>query len=210
MDATPREHVVCIHGIWMLGAEMGLLRRRLRLAGFSASQFRYPSLRKTPDSNARALAAYVAARPEPVVHLVAHSLGGLLAHRAVAQEQLALGGRVVLLGSPVRGSEVARHTAQSRWLRWSLGQSATALADRHDPVWPAGIPVGVIAGTYSLGLGKLLSPLARPNDGTVAVAETEITGAACRELPVTHMGLVFNPEVAAETVRFLRTGRFSD
>lgn len=209
MDAAPREHVVCIHGIWMLGVEMGLLRRRLRQSGFSASQFHYPSLSQSPAENARALAAYVAARPEPVVHLVAHSLGGMLVLESMAQGGMALRGRVVLLGAPVRGSEVARHTAQNRWLRWSLGKAAALLAAEHRPVWRSETPLGVIAGTHSLGLGKLLSPLVSPNDGTVALVETEIAGAARRNLAVTHMGLVFNPEVAAETIRFLRTGRFS-
>lgn len=210
MDAAVREHVVCIHGIWMLGAEMGLLRRRLRLAGFSASQFHYPSLSQSPASNARALAAYVAARPEPVVHLVAHSLGGMLVVEAMQQGEMALRGRVVLLGSPVRGSQVARHTGKNRWLRWSLGKAADLLAAEHAPAWRSEASLGVIAGTHSVGLGKLLSPLDSPNDGTVAVAETEIAGAVRRNLPVTHMGLVFNPAVAEETVCFLRSGRFSE
>ena len=52
--------------------------------------------------------------------------------------------------------------------------------------------------------------LPRPNDGTVAVDETQVPDQTDTiTLPVTHTGLLFSAGVARQVVRFLATGRFS-
>jgi hypothetical protein len=71
-------------------------------------------------------------------------------------------------------------------------------------------PLGVIAGNRSLGIGRLFARFSEPNDGTVAVRETQLDGAADRiTLPVSHLGMMASPEVASQTAHFLREGRFS-
>ena len=72
------EVVVLIHGLFMSGREMALLRRQLTVAGFSTRQFSYPSVRVSPAVAARLLGDFVAGIEAPVVHYVAHSLGGLV------------------------------------------------------------------------------------------------------------------------------------
>ena len=69
--------------------------------------------------------------------------------------------------------------------------------------------LGIIAGTAPYGLGRLLGPFEGDHDGTVAVAETQLDGAAdVRLLPVTHTGMWLSREVADCVARFLKTGRF--
>ncbi|HRP98005.1 MAG TPA: alpha/beta fold hydrolase, partial [Rhodocyclaceae bacterium] len=73
------EAVVLVHGLWMRGIVFALQRRRLARRGFAVHAFSYPSMRGTLAANARALAAFVAGVAGTRVHLVGHSLGGVIA-----------------------------------------------------------------------------------------------------------------------------------
>ena len=76
--------------------------------------------------------------------------------------------------------------------------------------WRHPAPLGVVAGSQSLGLGRLVGSLPAPNDGTVAVAETRLDGATDMVvLPVSHVGLLLSEAVVAATACFLDHGAFS-
>ncbi len=145
-----------------------------------------------------------------VVHVVAHSLGGLVACEAFASHADLPMGRVLLLGAPVRGSRAAREVA-ARWYGPSmLGSLAVAeLARERDCAWRSSREVGVIAGSLSVGLGRVFADLPQPNDGTVCVEETVLSGASAQlVLDVSHTGMLLSSAVAAAAVQFLSTGRF--
>ena len=144
------------------------------------------------------------------VHLVAHSLGGLIALEALATERELPPGRVVLLGSPVQGSRAARAVAS-----WSLGAqilgalAVSQLTRAPGRAWDLEREVGLIAGSRSAGVGRFLADLPVPNDGTVAVDETRMSGAAAhRVLDVSHIGMLMSQAVATSVATFLREGRF--
>jgi len=68
----------------------------------------------------------------------------------------------------------------------------------------------MIAGTKSFGLGFFTGGLERPNDGTVAVSETDHPRLTDRlTLPVTHTGMLYSKTVARQAAEFLRHGRFA-
>jgi len=70
--------------------------------------------------------------------------------------------------------------------------------------------VGVIAGTFGMGLGAVIEDLPKPNDGTVAVEETRLPGIRDHlEVAVSHTGLLVSPLVASQTAYFLRHGEFA-
>jgi pimeloyl-ACP methyl ester carboxylesterase len=145
-----------------------------------------------------------------VVHVVAHSLGGLVACEAFASHAGLPTGRVVLLGAPVRGSRAAREVA-ARWYGPSmLGSFAVAeLARERECVWRSSREVGVIAGSLSVGIGRVFAELTQPNDGTVCVDETALPGASeLLVLDVSHTGMLLSSAVAVATATFLATGRF--
>ena len=122
--------VVLIHGFWLNPAWMAPLGRRLARRGLVPWHLRYATMRRDLDEAAARLARCVQAlrRPDGArVHLVGHSLGGLVALRALARGVDLGGGRVVLLGCPVRGSGVARHF-RARRLGWIMGAMADPLA----------------------------------------------------------------------------------
>ena len=200
--------MVCVHGLWMTGLEMTLLRRRLRACGFEVRQFRYPSVRRAPAENAARLARFVAGLQADIVHFVAHSLGGIVVLHLLARQADLPPGRVVMLGTPLRGSRVARRAAAIPPLRWLLGRSLEQGLLGDHPPWPAGRELAMIAGTSGRGFGRLLLPsLPKPHDGTVAVDETD---APCvrqhLQVPASHFGMLFSAPVAARVCRYLRSG----
>lgn len=210
----PRESkpatVVFVHGVWMHGVVFMPLRRRLARAGFATAAFSYHSLRHDVMENARRLHDFLQTLDTPVIHLVGHSLGGIVILRLFADFPVQQPGRIVLLGAPVRGSQVARTLAETDWGSLLLGRSGPdALANHKVLEWNGSRELGVIAGTATWGIGRLFADLAEPHDGTVAVEETRLEGAAdSMTLPVTHTSMLFAPAVANSVCRFLRTGRF--
>jgi pimeloyl-ACP methyl ester carboxylesterase len=209
-----RTVVVYVHGLWMTGLEGGLLRRRLANAlNAHTPVFHYRSVKAGIADNAAALAEQLAGLRADTLHLVGHSLGGLVILKLFesgAATHLAPG-RVLLMGSPAGGSRAAKALAAWRWGKAIMGRTvceALLLSDERQ--WTQPRDLGVIAGTRNVGLGRLVSAHRAPSDGTVYVDETRIAG--MKEhlmLPVSHTGLPFSATAARQTATFLRSGQFT-
>ena len=212
---TAVETVVCVHGFWSHGTGMYLIKRRLeREYGFRAHLFSYRSVHGTLDANAAALARFVSDLGVDGIHLVGHSLGGVLALRMLANDADALPGRVVCLGSPLTGSRAAEILGAQEWAENIIGRSLPAgVIDEAANEWASHVceqrDIGVIAGTVPLGFGRLFAQFDEDNDGTVAVSETRIEGARDHlVLPVSHKGMLVSSDVADQTGSFLKRGEF--
>jgi len=203
-----RGALVMVHGLWFRAWSLRVLAGRMAQAGFRPARFSYPTTRGTPDANAAALAEHCAALGPGPVHLMGHSLGGLLILHMIQRHGWSRDGRLVFLGTPLTGSSVGRRVAG-----WPGGQHllghARALLKSGTGGWPQGREAGMIAGTLPMGLGLLAGGLDSPHDGTVSLAETRHPGLADHiELAVTHTGLLYSPEVARQAAHFLVQGRF--
>jgi pimeloyl-ACP methyl ester carboxylesterase len=212
--------VLFVHGLWMTGAEALLMRRHLGAHGLRMVVLPYSSLAESMDAVARRCATQaqlIARRTLQPVHLVGHSLGGLIIYRAFEMELLPASRfsgeycRVVFLGTPALGSQSARVLAQFGPTRPVLGQMGRNwLPQGVAPRWSFEPQLGLVAGTRPYGLGRLLGSFNGPNDGTVAVSETRLDGAADHcEVPVTHTGLTMSSAVADQVAAFLENGRFN-
>ncbi len=74
-----RSCVVYVHGLWLNGWESMLLRRRLaRELGCETAVYSYASVGADASTNARGLGRFLEHLAAESVHLVAHSLGGLM------------------------------------------------------------------------------------------------------------------------------------
>jgi pimeloyl-ACP methyl ester carboxylesterase len=202
--------VVYVHGLWMPGLESALLLRRLAERGLRPYVFHYASVFEPMVQVAASLRQMVARIDAPQVHLLGHSLGGLVIQRYLERYRMMQSGRAVFLGSPCTGSLVARRLGQWSLGRWLLGRAAVdELLVERARRWESERELGIIAGTVSLGFGRLLLTFKEPNDGTVAVSETALAGAKSRLcLPVTHTGLLLSAQVAREAGNFFEHGRF--
>jgi pimeloyl-ACP methyl ester carboxylesterase len=215
-----RTVVIYVHGLWLNGWESLLLRQRLsRQLNCTTLSFPYASIGASLEENVRALGGFLGGLHADSLHLVGHSMGGSvileLFESSAARSAEVVGklppGRIVLLGSPVRGSRAARNLSQLPFGRRMLGLTAhEALLPERDRQWRGGRELGIIAGTVPVGFGRFMGPFDAPSDGTVLVEETHLHGAKqhlC--MRTTHSGMVYSAPIARQIASFLRDGRFA-
>lgn len=214
--------VVYVHGLWLNGWEAALLRHRLsRQLDCPTFAFGYSSVTAGATDNARALGGFLAETRTDTLHLVGHSLGGLVILEFFEVGLSADGrqdnglplppGRIVLLAPPVRGSRAAQNLARLPFGRRIMGLTANeVLLAPRERRWKGARDLGVIAGDLAFGLGGLAGRLAAPSDGTVLVEETRLAGAKEHlTLRASHSGMMVSAAVARQTGAFLRDGRFA-
>jgi fermentation-respiration switch protein FrsA (DUF1100 family) len=207
--------VVYVHGLWLTGIEGGFLRKRLAAElNAETRAFNYPSVKSSVSRNAQALGEYLSELRADTLHLVGHSLGGLVILKlfeAGVADRLPPG-RIVFLGSPLNGSRSAENLARLPLGKTLLGSGVhEELLSPRERRWGGQRDLGVIAGSLSVGLGKLVGARGAPNDGTIFVDETRLAGISQHlVMPVSHTGLPFSNSVARQTGAFLRSGKFID
>jgi len=196
--------VILVPGLWVPAAAMALIAARLARRNVTRS-FAYRG-RAPLEANIERLARYIDGR---TVHLVGHSLGGVLVYDMLACHAEMASGNVVLLGAPVRGCHAGRRLGSRTLGRWMLGACA-ARWEKREARWQRAERLGVIAGTLPLGLGRALGALPGDNDGVVCVDETTVEGMSDRALvPAGHSMLAVSGRVSALVEHFLGTGRFA-
>ena len=159
------------------------------------------------------IAEFAAQRDGPL-HIVTHSLGGLVARSLILEHRPAQLGRVVMLAPPNAGSEIADLLYLTRLNRLFLGpvgpQVRTArLIEDEQLLGEVDFDLGIIAGSRPLDplFPRLMMP--RPNDGKVTVAATQVAGMADHiVLPVSHTLMMYDRRVVAQAMAFLADGRF--
>lgn len=208
--------VVLLHGIARTSRSFHKMQRALAAAGFATLNLDYPSRRKPLALLAAdihpAITQFIGGIDGPI-HFVAHSMGGLLTRVYLATYSMPRLGRVVMLGTPNGGSEVAdslKDFALYRAYFGPAGQQLTTARNRAtEALLPAiDYPVGIIAGSRSIDpISSALLP--KPNDGRVSVQNTGLAGMADHIVVGTaHPWLMRHAPAIEQTIAFLRDGRF--
>jgi pimeloyl-ACP methyl ester carboxylesterase len=199
-------HLILVHGLWMPGISMTLLHRRIAAAGFDVETFDYLSVSTPPAQTVEALRRRMRSHTHGV-HLVGHSIGGLLALLACRGGEDVPPGRIVGLASPLTGSAIARQLAE-RGRGWLMGHSG-ALLERGVADWAGTREVGVVAGRTHMGMGAIVGHLEGDSDGTVRLEETRMPWLTDHcVVPASHTGMLVSRAAAVQTIAFLREGRF--
>ena len=205
-----QDTVILVHGLWLHGVAMWLMKRRLEESGFAVRVYSYPTVRLDLRQNSDRLRRYCQALGSGKLHFVGHSMGGLLALKAAELVPPACRGRAVLVGTPYAGCYSA--CALQRWPggRRILGQCMGEwLAAERSAMFDA-CELGVLAGTGGIGLGRLIAPgLPRPHDGVVSVDETRVPGMCDHlQIEVSHTQMLISRAVARQVCAFLSLGKF--
>ena len=211
--ASTRSAVVFVHGAIVRGWEMRLMRKRLERLGYEVHQFRYRSMMKGLDENVRRLKKFLSETEGDVLHVVGHSMGGVLIRQVFEQDPDPRPGRLVTIGSPHLDCWVARRFVRLHpWIgRLLIGETVFDHISRPgDPVWRGTRDLGVLAGTFRFGIGAIFKTLPRPSDGVVLLEETRLLGIRDRaEYRLNHFGMLFSRRCCAQVARFLATGVFA-
>lgn len=211
--SAPVEGVVLIHGLGRTRLGMQIMAHRLERAGFRTACIGYRSRRlsfaEAVDSVDRAVARRSAGWD--VVHLVGHSLGGVIASTILARHSEGRPGpkvgRAVMLGAPMRGSALAAWTGRITPLRHVFGPILAELAIAKGPRPPSD-RVAAIAGTTGSRLVGREVGLHGLHDGKVTL-RSAWSGAGHRAaVAVGHAMLPFSSLVTDLTAHFLRHGHF--
>jgi pimeloyl-ACP methyl ester carboxylesterase len=193
----------------MPGAAMALLAARLARAGYAPWVFAYQG-RSPFEANRERFARYAheALRGRPA-HYIGHSLGGVLVLEMLNHHPEVPVASAVLLGAPVRGCLAGRRFGTGRLGRWMMGACGECWQER-EAAWTRQAPLGVIAGSVALGLGRALGgPLPGVSDGVVRVDETPVKGMTAQALvPTGHSLLIVSGAVDRLVKRFLSTASF--
>lgn len=205
--------VVLLHGLGRGKSIMTPLKERLDTSGFLTRVVDYRSIGRTPEEIIKDVSDQLTTfRLDTfrTVHFAGHSLGGLLIRSYLDSVKLANLGRVVLIGSPSKGTPFVDYFRDAWWMKIA-GPAARALGTDaksfprmlHAPYYP----VGIIAGKYRTFNNDDFIP--GEDDGVVPVESTKVEGMTDFILvEVSHSSLPRNEEVAEQVKEFLRKGRF--
>jgi pimeloyl-ACP methyl ester carboxylesterase len=193
----------------MPGAAMTLVAARLARAGYVPRVFAYHG-RSPFDANRERFARYAhEALHGRAAHYIGHSLGGVLVLDMLNHHPEVPVASAVLLGAPVRGCLAGRRFGTGRLGRWMMGACGECWQER-DAAWTRQAPLGIIAGTVALGLGRAIGGrLPGANDGVVRVEETVVGGMTAQALvPTGHSLLIVSGAVERLVERFLSSASF--
>jgi len=209
--------VVLLHGLGRSRTSFDALTQRLEAAEYRVINFGYASTRETLESHAEAL-DHVIRHLDGVqrISFVGHSLGNLVVRRYLHAHPDVKPGepervRMVMLGPPNLGAQLARRFRTNPLFDLVWGASGSQLSDHWEELEPGlatpDFPFGILAGGGNVAFSN---PLVEGEDDLiVSVEETRLPGATdFRRVAVSHTFMPWDEEVMGLTERFLKEGWF--
>ncbi|HVJ67167.1 MAG TPA: alpha/beta fold hydrolase [Caulifigura sp.] len=206
--------VVLVHGLIRSSGSFAAMEKALSGEGYEVVRFDYPSTRVPIQESAESLNRVIAGLEGiDEINFVVHSMGGLVVRQSLATGKDPRIGRLVMLGVPNHGANLANMLKDYTLFKTIYGPAGQQLVE-DSAGFIAGLPTpdfpfAVVAGGRGTPAGY--NPwIAGDDDGTVAVSSTRLPGAAdFMTVPTLHSFLMSDPAVIASTTRFLKSGRLS-
>jgi hypothetical protein len=113
-------------------------------------------------------------------------------------------GKLIMLGTPVNGSQASKAMGQKKWTSWMLKHATEPLVNGVVEPRVFRNSLMIAGSSNSIGISRLVTKLPKPNDGTVALHETQ---ADWINLHVTentnHFRMLFHKQVKQKISAFL-------
>lgn len=212
----PVETVVLLHGLIRSSVAMERIADRLEKEGYAVHNLDYPGRESTIDEIVDEIHTKLETcchSHAEKLHFVTHSMGGIVVRAYVDRYHPENLGRVVMLGPPNKGTELADKLKDNKLVGMVFGpviqELGTGVESTPNRLGKADFEVGVITGDISWNpLASWMIP--GPDDGTVSVKNAQLEGMTdFLVVPSTHTFIMLNSDVIEEVVYFLRNGQFS-
>lgn len=215
-EEETRDYVILLHGLGRTRMSMKRLESNLLRCGYEVINTSYPSTKLSIEQLAndhldRIIRGQIK-DPNQKVHFVTHSLGGIILRHYLNNHTINNLGRVVMLGPPNKGSEVADKLKGNYIYQKIYGPTGQELGTTSEDVpkflGQVDFELGIIAGDRSFNpyFSYLIPGL---DDGKVSVESAKVSG--MKDFLVVHGSHTFimqKKEVIDQTIYFLRNGRF--
>lgn len=208
------EHVVLLHGLTRSAKSMEKLEYALRQDGYRVHNIDYPSCEQSIGELATFARGEIDRLTEGAgsIHLVTHSMGGILARQMASDRAFPNLGRVVMLSPPNHGSEVVDWLGDWKLFQWINGPAGSELGTDENStpnkLGPATFELGIVTGDRTVNL-ILSTMIPGKNDGKVSVESAKLDGMkAFRVIHATHSFIMGNRQAIDLTRRFLARGQF--
>lgn len=212
---NPSQSVVLLHGLIRTPTSMQRIANRLEAEGYTVYNISYPA-REIPiaqivdELHERLKICCVAGTGK--LNFVTHSMGGIVVRAYIDKYQPENLGRVVMMGPPNQGSELADMMQDNVLIGFVFGPAIQELGTEADStpnrLGKVDFELGVITGNRSWNpVASLMIP--GTDDGTVSVQRAQVEGMKdFRVMPNTHSFIMLDKDVIDEVVYFLQNGQF--
>jgi len=211
-----REHVILLHGLARTKKSMSKLEKHLVQNNYIVINTGYPStsesVEKIADEYLHKMVNRCMENGADKIHIVTHSLGGIITRQYLQDYSLPGGSRIVMISPPNRGSELAdsfRTLTIYKWLNGPAGQVlGTEVESLPNSLKPIKGEIGVITGNSTMNpFYSWLIP--GDDDGKVSVERAKLEEMSdFLVVPISHSFIMRHPEVLNQVVVFLKKGVF--
>ncbi|MGM0452630.1 MAG: esterase/lipase family protein [Thermodesulfobacteriota bacterium] len=209
--------VILLHGLGRTERSMVDLAKSLSQSGYCTVNSGYPSMDKTVSAIAEQYLPPMIRQCRQAgvekIHLVTHSLGGIVVRKFLQTHDLPAGSRIVMISPPNQGSRIVDVLKDNFLFEWIYGPAGQTLGTSPDSLpnslAPVDAQIGVIAGNRSFN--PLLSALVPgEDDGKVSVESAKLPEMQdFIVVEATHTFIMSDDEVIRQVKHFLARGRFS-
>ncbi len=216
VSSKENEHVILLHGMGRTERSMKKFEKYFQQQGYKTLNSRYPSTKETIEkiASSHVSDAVGKCRKEGAIkiHVVTHSLGGIVVRQYLQTNSLPKGSRIVMLSPPNKGSELADFFKGFFLYEWLNGPAGNQLGTDSESVpnslEPVNVEVGVITGNKSLN--PIYSAIVSgKDDGKVSVERAKLDEMTdFLVVPASHSFIMNDKTVMKQAAYFLKYGRF--
>ncbi len=210
--SAQEEHVVLLHGLARTPHSMKTMEAALTAEGYAVHNLDYDSRHHTIEVLAKTVGQQIreSTASAPRVHIVSHSLGGILVRQIQATAPIPNLGRVVMLSPPNKGSEVVNkigHWWLFKKINGPAGQQLGAEGESFiNQLADIDFECAVLTGDRSINwINSMMIP--GKDDGKVSTESAQTEGVtAFKVIHVSHPYIMKKKAVIDEVIHFLENG----